>query len=83
MILELAVSCNKIRCTNSREPQLVTSCSYPGYLENVDLLFQQLSVNLSAASTSVNMFRDVAEYGNIHLQALGIDINIQVNSEDF
>ena len=71
-VVQVSILCDRVKSRNTKHPSLV-SRSLPSGLLQVDSLFSLLS---SQAPSPV--WREMAARGSLHLQALGVDINIQV-----
>ena len=79
-MLQMSVMCDRVRSRNTKHPRLV-STSLPSPLLPVESLFSHLSSPVSSPASQV--WREMATRGPLHLQALGVDVNIQVRLNKF
>ena len=71
-ILQISIACDRIKSRNTLHPTEVSSI-LPFQLVFVDQLFK----DLSGSCPTIPLYKEMASVGEVHLQALGLDLNIQ------
>jgi hypothetical protein len=71
-ILQISIGCDRIKSKNTLHPTEVSS-TLPFQLVFIDQLFK----DFSASCPSISVYKEMSSVGEIHLQALGVDVNVQ------
>ena len=71
-ILQISIHCDRIKSKNTLHPTQVSS-TLPFGLVLVDQLFR----DFDASCPSISVYKEMASQSEIHLQALGVDVNVQ------